>query len=342
MGRERDTLSELRTDPVTGRIVYISEDRAGRPTDYAGFEKSLELHVTAESAADCPFCEGHERQTPPTAAEVRSEGHWRVRVIPNKYPVVNQYVEDTGDSGRLGSGATLQPFGAHEVIIESPIHLRDVTDLSTAEYVAVMRVYRDRIAHWMGDERIRQVILFKNVGFAAGASLEHLHSQLVATPRAWPAVQAELDGASNYYQEHRRCIYCDLVAGEQQEGTRVVAEDDHFLAFCAFAGRQPFETWIVPKQHQTHFHLLEDVQLKSLAAIQESLIRRLQSCLSPLSYNLILHTAPAGSEHAESYHWHWELMPRSTRLAGFEFGSGAHINPLSPERAAKKLQSVKL
>ena len=317
-------ISELRSDPIVGRKVYIAEDRAGRPNDYAG------VQIAEAPAASCPFCEGHEGETPASTAEVPGEGPWRVRVIPNKYPAVRF------DPTEIGSSAEL-PLGAHEVIIESPRHLHDVTQLSTDELATVLGVYRDRLRHWSRDDRLQHATLFKNVGFAAGASLEHVHSQLVALPFVPEAVEAELEGSRRHYQSHGECIYCRLLADELQSGQRFVAQEGRFAAFCAFAGRQPYETWLLPQEHAAQFHELADGDLGALASLLQQVLGRLQR-LGELSYNLVLHTLPFHSAEAQLYHWHWELIPRSSHLAGLEWGAGVHINSLSPERAAQRLR----
>ena len=332
-------ISELRTDPITGRKVLIAEDRADRPSDFTG------LHVDQANAADCPFCAGHEGETPAATHEVPDDaGGWRVRVIPNKYPAVR--LEATADT-RSGSEflslpAPQAPFGAHEVIVESSRHLRDVDEMTINELATVLGVYRDRLRHWADDGRLRHATLFKNVGFAAGASLEHVHSQLVALPFVSEEVEAELAAAESFFEEHGECIFCRLLADERRLATRWVAEVGRFAAFSAYAGRQPYETWLLPTSHGAQFHEIVDREIESLAALLREVFLRLRQRVRPLSYNLILHTAPFENSGGESYHWHWELIPRTSHVAGLEWGAGVHINSLSPERAALLLQKVKL
>ncbi len=337
-------ISELRCDPIVGRKVLIAEDRARRPNDYAG------LQVDEGISASCPFCAGHEGETPAALAEVPGDdGSWRVRVIPNKYPAVrcdaaagNRSDDNRSDSDEFSLGSAQAPLGVHEVIVESSRHLRDIDELSTDELATVLGVYRDRLRHWASDGQLRHATLFKNVGFTAGASLEHVHSQLVVLPFVPTVVEAELEAARRYFQEHDECIFCRLLADERRLAVRWVAEVDPFAAFCAYAGRQPYETWLLPTEHAAQFHLLADRDIVSLATLLQQVLLRLRKRLSRLSYNLILHTLPFGSEESPSYHWHWELIPRSSHLAGLEWGAGVHINPLSPERAAHLLQKVEL
>jgi UDPglucose--hexose-1-phosphate uridylyltransferase len=321
-------ISELRSDPIVGRKVYIAEDRAGRPNDYAG------VRIAETPATNCPFCAGHEGQTPAATAEIPGDGPWQVRVIPNKYPAVRYDAMEA-------AGAAEAPLGAHEVIVESPRHLRDVTELSTDELATVLSVYRDRLRYWSKDERLRHATLFKNVGFAAGASLGHVHTQLVALPFVPATVEAELEGSRRHYQSRGECIYCRLLADELRTGARLVAQQGSFAAFCASAGRQPYETWLLPQQHAAQFHELADGDLAAFASLLQQVLGKLRQRLGELSYNLILHTLPFHSDEARLYHWHWELIPRTSHFAGLEWGAGVHINPLAPERAAQRLRDSK-
>jgi len=269
-----------------------------------------------------------------------SSGQWQVRVVPNKYPAVtlgqHPYVRpDTSAFGQVPQS----PDGAHEVLIESPRHIQDITEQTVQELALVLQVYRDRLRHWSADERIQHATLFKNVGVAAGASLEHIHSQLIALPAAPPAMIAELQASQHYYSVHQTCIFCQLLSEELTHRKRFVAETGPFVAFCAYAGRQPYETWIMPQEHAANFEQLADGDLEALAILLQEVVRRLHAQLDPLSYNLILHTAPFYEIDSAHYHWHFELIPRCTRFAGFEWGAGIHINPLAPERAAARLRA---
>jgi UDPglucose--hexose-1-phosphate uridylyltransferase len=321
-------LSELRSDPICGRKVYIAEDRAGRPNDYTG------VQLVERSPELCPFCVGHESETPAALLQAPHAGPWQVRVIPNKYPAVRR------DTTHVTDGAE-PPRGAHEVIVESPRHLRDITELSLNELTTVLGVYRDRLRHWSSDPDLRHATVFKNVGFAAGASLEHVHSQLVALPFVPEAIEAELAGARRHFRSHGECIYCRLLADERKADVRMVAEEGPFTAFCAYASRQPYELWILPTEHAANFGEIAEGELRSLASLLQQLLGRLRLRLENLSYNLLLHTLPFHSSEDRLYHWHWELVPRSSHLAGLEWGAGVHINPLSPERAARRLRDVR-
>lgn len=316
--------------------MLVAEDRAGRPNDFSGRESA---NVSDEPTSDCPFCVGHEDWTPESSLEVSdATGRWQVRVVPNKYPAVCLDEPHFALSETSALGAVPQvPLGGHEVIIESPRHLQDITELTSEEFARVLRVYRQRLGDWSADERIRYVSIFKNVGKAAGASLGHMHSQLVALPQVPPVMAAELAACERHHAKLGGCIFCQLIDEELAHRQRLVVENDSFVAFCAYAGRQPYETWILPREHQASFEHLGDAAADELADLLQQLVARLHTLLTPLSYNLILHTVPFGATDADSFHWHFELVPRSTQLAGFEWGTGLHINPLSPERAAANL-----
>lgn len=322
-------MSELRVDPVCGRCVYIAEDRAGRPNDFVSAGTSPPAGPSVDRKASCPFCAGHEAATPDALAEVRdAEGRWQVRVVPNKYPAV---------ASRAGADG---PLGAHEVIIESPDHVAEVVDLPPAQFATVLGVYRDRLRHWAASGAFRHGIVFKNSGSAAGASIEHVHSQLIALPYVPELVQAELASTERFHAETRSCLFCELVEREQSAGERLILRRDGYVAFCAYAGRQPYETWLLPERHAARFELTSDDELAALAGVLQDVLGRLHAQTDTLAYNLILHTAPWDGGHDASYHWHWELVPRSSQLAGFELGAGVYINPVSPERAAQNLRDA--
>jgi UDPglucose--hexose-1-phosphate uridylyltransferase len=325
-------MPELRIDPITGRRVYVAEDRAGRPSDYGaavgGGSSASETPPTVPTFRDnCPFCAGNEVHTPVAVATVSdASGQWQCRVVPNKYPAVR--------TDQPVDGA----FGAHEVIIESPEHLLDVRQLGLERLATIVGVYRDRLRHWAAQPGIRHGLVFKNSGCDAGASLEHIHSQVVATPYVLPAVEEELIAAERFRQSDAGCIFCDLLERELSDRRRVIAADDRHVLLCPIAPRQPYEMWLLPARHRSRFDQTEDAELRPLAAMLLDAIERLQSAEPNCPYNLILHTAPFDDGHASAYHWHWEIVPRLTHEAGLEWGGGVHICPLSPEHAARRIR----
>lgn len=273
----------------------------------------------------------------------RNEGQagqpgWRVRVVPNKFPALR--VE--GELLREGEGLfdKMTGVGAHEVIIETPDHQKSLPELPESQVLDVLWAFRSRVLDLRQDKRLYYAVLFKNHGEAAGATLEHSHSQLIALPVVPKTVKEELDGALAHYMLKERCIFCDIVRQETQAGTRVVIETARFAAIQPFAPRFPFETWIVPQKHESHFESTEPAALENFAWVLRETLRRLDKALERPAYNFIIHTAPMQEPAMRHYHWHVEIMPRLTKVAGFEWATGFHINPTSPEESAKYLRDT--
>lgn len=333
-------MPELRKDPVVGRWVIISGERAKRPTDL-GHE-----HVRPQAASErCPFCSGQESRTPPEILAYRPQGApnspgWAVRVVPNKFPALG--IE--GQLDRQGDGVfdKMNGIGAHEVIIETPDHGETLASMPVKHVEDVLWACRDRMLDLKKDTRFRSILIFKNFGASAGASLEHSHSQLIALPIVPRAIREQVDGAKQYYTYKERCIYCDILRQESSERIRVVAENEDFLTFSPYAPRFPFETWIAPKEHGAYFEHASPRNLESLAKALKSLLMRSDQVLDYPAYNLVVQSAPLqeAHQHTDSYHWHIEFMPRITRVAGFEWGTGFFINPTSPEDAARILREA--
>jgi UDPglucose--hexose-1-phosphate uridylyltransferase len=333
-------MPELRKDPVVGRWVIISTERSRRPTSFtpASHEKTGDF---------CPFCPGHEDKTPPEVWAHRPGGgaantpDWQVRVVPNKFPAL----QIEGGLDRRGEGLydKMHGVGAHEVVIEGPGHGLDLADLPVEHLEKVLTAYRERCLDLHRDKRFRYVLIFKNHGPAAGATLEHTHTQLIATPIIPLILQEELEGSRRYFELKERCIFCDIVAQETDEnnGRRVVSLTDHFLAIEPFAPRFPFETWILPRRHNASFPSMNDpAEIHDLAAILKDTLTRLNKALDRPPYNFVVHTAPVAEGNVDHYHWHLEIMPKLTRVAGFEIGSGFYINPTPPEDAAQYLREI--
>jgi len=332
-------MPELRKDPVIGRWVIISTEREKRPTDFPARTDRVDSRT-------CPFCPGNESSTPPEILALREDGTkpdtpgWRVRAISNKFPALK--IE--GDLRREGVGIfdKMNGIGAHEVIIEMPNHDQELEELPVSQFAEVIWVYRERVLDLQKDSRFRYILLFKNKGVAAGASLSHSHSQLIATPVVPKRVIEELDGAQRYYEYKERCIFCDIIRQELDDGTRVVTENDSFVALEPFAPRFPFETWILPKNHESRFPRITDDDINPFAAIMKDSLQRIEGVLGNPPYNFMVHTAPHANHHELAYHWHVEIIPKLTRVAGFEWGTGFYINPTPPEYAAQYLREVKV
>ncbi|HYO83612.1 MAG TPA: galactose-1-phosphate uridylyltransferase [Bryobacteraceae bacterium] len=332
-------MPELRKDPVTGRWVIIATDQARRPSDFA--RNTVEI----KGQRFCPYCPGNELRTPPEVLAFRTRGAanepgWTTRVIPAKFPVLR--VE--GTLSRRGEGLydKMTGIGAHELIIESPEHGHTLASAPLKRVEDLFWAWRDRVADLRRDIRLAHILLFKNHGEAAGAVLEHSHSQLIALPVVPKRVAEEIAGSKRYFEFRERCAYCDIVAQELDSGARVIQETDLFLAICPWAPRFPFETWILPKQHASHAELMSHSEIPDLASVLQNVVRKLDITLERPSWNLVLHSAPLQDSALPFYHWHVELIPKLTRVAGFEWGSGFYTNPTPPEEAARFLRDVRI
>jgi|UniRef100_A0A7C3WPS8 UDPglucose--hexose-1-phosphate uridylyltransferase len=330
-------MPELRKDPIIGRWVIIATERGKRPHDFVIEEEVVK-------GGFCPFCPGNEHTTPPEIFAIREPGTkpnspgWKLRVVNNKFPAL----VPEGEPDRQGEGMfdKMNGIGTHEVIIENPDHKVTLTTISIEGFVNVLTAYRERIKTLAQDPRFRYVLIFKNQGRAAGASLEHSHSQLIGLPIVPELVMEELNGSKFYYNWKERCVFCDMIRQELQQRKRVVLENEEFVALCPFAPRSPFEVWILPKMHFSSFIDLKDGSYVPLARIFSETLRRLEKSLGKAPYNFILHTAPIREPEIPYYHWHFEIMPKLTLMAGFEWGSGFFINPTPPEDAAQYLKEV--
>ncbi|MDG3004158.1 galactose-1-phosphate uridylyltransferase [Paludisphaera mucosa] len=333
-------MPELRKDPIVGRWVIIAHERARRPHDF-----KAEPTSHAQSKV-CPFCEGNEDMTPPEILAYRDSGSrpngpgWRVRVVPNRFPALK--IEGELDKRGDGIYDRMAGVGAHEVIIESPRHHVTMATLPEENIRDVLWVYRDRLVDLKRDRRLVHGMLFKNVGEGGGASLEHTHSQLIVTPIVPISVWEEMTGSLEFFNYRGRCIYCDMVQQEAAVEKRVVLDTPHFTAFCPYASRFPFETWIVPKAHESHFENIPKPAVDDLAHVMHQVLNKLELALDAPSYNYIVHTAPFDHSGLPHYHWHVEVIPRLTKVAGFEWGSGFYINPVPPEHAAAFLREVEI
>lgn len=332
-------MPELRKDPITGRWVIISTERGSRPSSFQ--------HISvSEDARLCPFCPGHESNTPPEVLAYRpsdtepDQPGWTLRVISNKYPALR--VEGTINREPQGLYDRMTGIGAHEVIIETPVHGQDMVSMSVDAVRDVLWAYRERMIDLQRDRRLKHILIFKNHGEAAGASLEHAHSQLIATPIIPKVVMEEIEGSHRYWEYKERCIFCDIVRQELSEGERMVCDYDAFIAFEPFASRFPFETWLIPKTHQSSFLEMHESEFTVLAKAMKDTLRRLSQALNDPPFNYILHTRPVSDEHHEYYHWHFEIIPKLTKVAGFEWGSGFYINHTAPEDAAQYLRSLQV
>ncbi len=333
-------MPELRKDPITGRWVIISTDRQKRPNDFRVERASLLGGDT------CPFCVGREDMTPPEVLAFRQDGHmpngpgWDLRVVPNKFPALQ--VEGSLDREGEGLFDRMNGIGAHEVIIENPDHAKTLATMSEMEIERVLWAFRERILDLKRDTRFRFILVFKNHGAAAGATLEHSHSQLIALPIVPDFVREEIEGAKRHYLMKERCVFCDIIRQEVSVGRRVIHENADVVALAPYAPRFPFETWLLPRSHGARFEEAPRPAYESLARMLRTVLQRMNRALENPAYNLVIHSAPFSEQGSEFYHWHVELLPKVTRTAGFESGTGFYINPTSPEEAAQVLRNARV
>ena len=339
--RDADFQPELRKNLVTREWVIIARGRGKRPADFVPTGQVRE--PLPEHDAECPFCVGNEAKTPPEVFALRDGGApnsagWLVRVVPNKFAALRS---DGSDRVRhVGLHSARDGFGAHEVIIEAPVHNKDLWEMELGQIESVIEAYRQRYLAFESGEVLHHVLVFRNHGPQAGTSLAHAHSQLIAAPVMAHQLQVELQGAAAYWEYLGRCVFCALIEDETKSGERMVLETEHFLVVTAYAGRYPFETWILPKRHSIRFAAMSEAETGDLARVLQEVLGRLAGSLSRPSYNFAIHTAPAAEHNVRAYHWHMEVFPRVTTLGGFELGSDIYINVVAPEDAARFLREA--
>jgi UDPglucose--hexose-1-phosphate uridylyltransferase len=327
-------MGTLRQDSTTDQWVILAPERGVRPLPPARVRPAVPPHDAA-----CPFCPGNEERTPPEIARHPAPGGWGVRVVPNRYPAVST----NGGTERWADAPSEERdgLGAHEVVVESPLHDQRIDDMSVDHVAAVVATWRDRSRTLAAAPWAKAVVVFKNFGVRAGTSLEHPHSQIMAVPVIPPEAIHLLDVADRYHGETGRSVYLDLLDRELVAGTRVVAERDGFLAVAPFASRLPYETWILPRSPAASFAALRDDQVPDVADLVREVIGELRVAADDPDYNLVVHTAPVGEEANPAFQWHLRVLPRMVTSAGFELGSGMSINCVAPEDAAGALRRAR-
>ena len=332
-------MPELRKDPISDRWVIFSPARSRRPSEYS---RSGEAPLPESS----DFAQGNEDRTPPEIYAIRPDGSdantpgWQLRVVPNKFPAIMR------DNPAVTSASPLfqrrPAIGAHEVVIETGNSDSSLADLSTAELAQVLRCFRDRIRALKAEGRFQYVQVFKNHGQNAGATIRHSHSQIMAFPDIPEEISREMQSASAHFSREGRCIFCDLLEAENQQEERLIAQNDLFQALSPFAARVSCETWILPRTHHSHFEGHSDEDLHLLADLLRIALVKINRVLGFPPYNLILHSAPLRQAALPDYHWHIEIIPRTSYLAGLEWSCGYYQNALMPEEAARQLREAAL
>ncbi len=336
-------MSQMRKDPITGRWVIFSDARTKRAGDYSSTKEELSKVPYDE---DCPFCAGNEEFSQPEIYRYQATGAgWDIRCVPNRYPALQ--VEGELNKRPDGIYDHMNGIGAHEIIIETPRHDLQLAELPTHLFAEVLNTYRLRIQDLQNDKRLRYMLVFKNHGKAAGQRIPHSHSQLIALPFVPSRVEREIENCWRHFQARDRFLFDDILWQELRDGSRIVDENEHFVAMCPYAARFPFEIWIMPKRHCAYFEQTSPELMPDLASTFRNSLQMLNAALEHPAYNFVLHTAPLNLDShiqhkAQTYHWHFELIPKVTRIAGFEWGSGCYINPTLPEESASFLRRMNI
>lgn len=322
---------EIRQNKATKEWVIYAPARGKRPHDFQQARRA-ERPALPPYDSGCPFCPGNEQLLPDVLAEAPAtdSNGWQTRVVPNKYPALTP----DGSITRYTRGqyVAMQGYGHHEVIIESPQHNRDLATLPHRAVETVVETYHRRYVELQADARNVLILIFRNHGPRAGASLSHPHSQLIATGMIPRHLRMREEEAQSYFDEWGRCVYCDMLSWEQADRRRVVLENESFVAFVPFAAEVPFETWIVPRRHQSDFGRTTATERVDLARALREILARLYTKLHDPDYNYVINSAPR--MHEPHLHWFVRLRPRLVTRAGFEIGSGMRINPSLPEADA--------
>ena len=354
-----DDIREIRIDPIVPtESVLLSTSRSQRPQK----KEELAPRDTRNHVANCPFCYGNEDKTPPEII-THTQGHnWDIRIVENLYPVLSD--DRTGPGVTDGLRQTIDGYGRHEVIIDHGNHGIAIHEMTPKHIAMLFAAYRDRMEQlYSSDKRLRYVLTFKNFGPAAGASIPHTHSQLIALPIIPKNVQAKVQFSHTHFMRHHRCIFCELIddassfsatvfdhkVGESQRllnvDNYVIDKGQHFVAVKPFASRFEWEVHLYPLTHQADYLEVTKDQLADLALVLKRTMKRLDIVLGGAQYNYFLHTLPHNSDasgNVDSYHWHLEICPRTSIPSGFELGSGLLINTVSPEKAAAQLREIKI
>jgi len=331
-------MSEFRQNRATKEWVIIAPERGKRPSDYARDIVKREPRPTYSE--NCPFCPGHEDQTPPALFQIPPTGNWKLRAVPNRFAALSP--DKPATRNFVGSFLSANGFGMAEVIIESPLHNVTIATMSIEEVTAVLCAYRERQREVSKNENINLVTIFRNHGPRAGTSLEHPHSQLIATPIVPPHIRYPLEQAVLHYDKYGTCVYCDNLGEELGQKDRVIIESPQFVVFCPFAANSPFEIRVYPKKHKASFLLISDDEIADLAGVLRQILLRMSVFLGDPDYNYVIRSSPIGDEDSRHLHWYMIIIPKISTPAGFEIGSGIYINTVAPEEAAKSLREVRI
>lgn len=326
-------MSEIRYNAITGDWVIIAVERAKRPMNFTGAVSPAIIPSYVES---CPFCRGNEKVSPDEEFRISDDdGNWRIRTVRNKFSALDLNGEPMDlDQSRK----TVNGVGRHEVIIESPLHNRFMPLHTPREISDLFSVYLNRFINFYADPRVKHVILYKNHGPEAGTSLEHPHSQIVGTPVIPGQVIQRLALAEKAMQETGTCLYCKTMAEEISEQKRLVGETEHFVAFIPFASLSPYHVWIFPKKHSACFSTISPAAMADLGSLLVNILGKLYTLLHNPSFNFVIRSLSPREADLPYFHWYLAIVPRLSKAAGFELGTGIYINSSVPEHSAETLR----
>lgn len=331
-------MSELRLNLITMQWVVIAPDKdLPKPSPLANTHA---IEALPEHDPDCPFCPGNEKGCGKPHLTIGGNGAWRVRVIPNKYPMLKH--GPAPERERFGIKIRMDGVGAHEVIVESRRHNTTLGLLSKDDIMENLLAYRERYEELVKHDYVKQVTIFKNHGRSSGSSIVHPHASIVGMPIISSEVRRRMERAINYFEENGRCIFCDCLRQELADGERVITQSENFAAFIPFAALSPYHTWIFPKQHACSYAMLDDHLIADLAGVLKDVLLRLHVGLHNPSYNLCIRSLPSQAGGHSYFHWYISIVPRLLEKAGFEMGSGMYVNPTLPEACAEHLRSIEL
>jgi UDPglucose--hexose-1-phosphate uridylyltransferase len=329
-------MSELRYNLISREWIIIATERAKRPKDFIKAKKEkVEL---PEYKENCPFCPGNENQTPIETFRIKDIKDWKLRSVYNKFGAVSNEIKQQ----RINNGLynSMNGFGVHEVIIEHPHHNTCIALMNNAEVEDIIRAYKARYNEVAAISGIECIVIFKNHGPSAGTSLEHPHSQLIATPVVPPQIRGRLEQAIHFFDFTGRCVFCAILESELKEKKRIVLETEKFVAFSPYASVSPFQIWIFPRRHFASFGDINEGEIGDLAKNLKTVLSKLYYGLDNPDFNYTIRSIPVKERGGEYFHWYLSIIPRLTQPAGFELGSGMFINTALPEESAEFLRQI--
>ncbi len=327
-----DQVSQLRQDIASGDWVVIATGRAKRPDDFAKFERVKDDKGIDQCLFEDPVTSGQEKDV---LIYTDKDGHWSLRVFPNKFPAVSSAVIAKAISE--GPYFSMPGVGFHEIVVTRD-HFKQLALMNVLEVAEVFDAFQERYLDLMNKKNVSYIAIFHNHGKEVGASIPHPHSQIIAIPVVAPYVKLELDGAQLYHKSNQHCVYCVMSEYESDCEKRVVFENEEFIAFCPFASRSAFEVWVMPKKHSPYFERITDTEKIKLAEVFSKSLNAIYTALNDPPYNFYIHTAPCDGKDYPYFHWHIEILPHTAIWAGFELETGIEISTIQPEVAAEYLR----